>query len=89
MTKTQLIERVLEKAKAGTSKAQVEKAVADVLEAIKRGLKVDGEVILKGFGTFKTVLRKARTARNPNTGAPIEVPAKYAVKFTHSKTLLG
>jgi len=48
----------------------------------------DGDkVIIKGFGTFKRAKQNARTARNPQSGEAIEVPAKSVVKFKASKGL--
>ena len=43
--------------------------------------------MIHGFGTFTTKLRDARTARNPQTGETIEVPAKYALTFKPTSTL--
>ena len=43
--------------------------------------------MIKDFGSFKPVFRKARTGRNPKTGEAIEVAESKSVKFTASKTL--
>ena len=42
-------------------------------------------VIIRGFGTFKTVARAARTARNPRTGEEVLVPAKTVLSFKAAK----
>lgn len=42
---------------------------------------------IAGFGTFKAIRRAARKGRNPQTGDPINVPAKNVVKFKPSKAL--
>ena len=48
----------------------------------------DGEsVTLRGFGTFKPIDNPARTARNPKTGEPVNVPAKRRVSFVAGKDL--
>jgi DNA-binding protein HU-beta len=44
-------------------------------------------VTLIGFGTFSVSKRKARTGRNPRTGATIKIPAHKAPKFTAGKAL--
>ena len=44
-------------------------------------LKKSGKVTLVGFGTFSVSSRKARTGRNPQTGAPLKIPAKKVTKF--------
>ena len=40
---------------------------------------------MPGIGKLVLAHRKARTARNPQTGAPIKVPAKKVVKFRVAK----
>jgi DNA-binding protein HU-beta len=48
-------------------------------------LKKGESITFVGFGTFKTSQRKARTARNPQTGAPIKIKARRVVRFTAGK----
>jgi nucleoid DNA-binding protein len=43
------------------------------------------EVVMRGFGTFKAKLVPARTGRNPQTGAPVEIPEHIKVIFKPSK----
>ncbi|MGD8513933.1 MAG: HU family DNA-binding protein, partial [Deltaproteobacteria bacterium] len=45
------------------------------------------KIALVGFGTFLKVHRKARTGRNPQTGAKMNIKARNAVKFTPGKAL--
>ena len=52
-----------------------------------KALKKGDSITFVGFGTFKTSQRKARTARNPQTGAPIKIKARRVVRFTAGKTL--
>ncbi len=40
-----------------------------------------------GFGSFSTTRRAARTGRNPQTGAPVDVKASTAMKFSASSVL--
>jgi len=54
---------------------------------ITNGLAAGDTIRVTGFGTWSTKQRKARTATNPRTGAPIHVPAKRAVAFKAGKTL--
>lgn len=51
------------------------------LKEITKALKRGDEVVFRGFGRFTPVKREARTAYNPQTQEPIEVPAKTVVKF--------
>ena len=48
---------------------------------------VDAEVVLPGLGKLKATTRAARTGRNPQTGAPVEIPERMAVKFVAGKAL--
>ena len=79
MNKTELIDAVA--AKAGLSKADAKKAIDAVLGSIAEAVKGGDKVTLVGFGTFSVTERSARTGRNPQTGATIEIPAKKSVKF--------
>ena len=63
------------------TEATGEAAVKQVFDAVTRVLLKRGSVEINGFGEFALCQRKARVARNPRTGARIDVPAKVAVKF--------
>jgi len=61
-------------------------AMVNAFTDLVMGAVADGEkVSLVGFGSFGVVKRKARTGRNPATGAPINIPAKKVPKFTPGK----
>jgi nucleoid DNA-binding protein len=53
----------------------------------KAGAAEGDSITFVGFGTFKTSQRKARTARNPQTGAAIKIPKRRVVRFTAGKAL--
>ena len=58
-----------------------------MVEAITEELKEGNKVQLIGFGSFEVKTRAARTAFNPQTKKPIELPeTKYPV-FKASKAL--
>jgi DNA-binding protein HU-beta len=69
----------------GGSKAQAEKAVNCVLDNIKKNVKKGVNII--GFGSFSVGNRKARTGRNPQTGATIKIKASKTVRFRAGKAL--
>lgn len=48
---------------------------------------VDAEAVLPGLGKLKATTRAARTGRNPQTGEPVEIPERMAVKFSAGKAL--
>ena len=82
MNKAQLIDEV---AKVTCTKKEAEVAVDATLSAIQKALKKGDSVTLVGFGTFGVTKRKARTGRNPQTGAAIKIAAKKVVKFRVAK----
>jgi nucleoid DNA-binding protein len=71
----------------GTSKAEAAKALQSILDTITKALKKGESVTLVGFGTFKAASRKARTVRNPQTGAQIKLPKRRVPRFTAGKAL--
>lgn len=79
MTKQDLIEALAKKAVC--TKKEAAKALSVLLEEITKSLKAGKDVVLTGFGTFKVAKRKARTGRNPQTGATIKIPARKVVRF--------
>jgi len=81
-TKRDLVNEV---AKVTSSKKEASMAVEIVLGTIKNTLKKRDKVSLSGFGTFKTVKRKARKGRNPKTGEEIKVKSMHLVKFKAGK----
>ena len=64
-----------------------EEIVDEFINYVKNSLVQHEDVVIQGFGKFTTKLRDARTARNPQTGETIEVPAKYALTFKPTSTL--
>ena len=83
MTKAELIDKMA--GAADISKAAAGKAVDAAVEAITKAVKKGDKVALIGFGTFSLSKRKARTGRNPQTGATLKIPARKAPKFTAGK----
>ena len=85
MTKAELIDAVAKS--ADVSKADAEKTVGAFFDIVTSSAKSGDKVAWPGFGSFSTSKRKARVGRNPQTGAPVQVPASTAMKFTSSSTL--
>jgi DNA-binding protein HU-beta len=85
MTKEELIAKIAED--ADTTKVQAKAALESFIGSVKSSLKKGGKLTLVGFGTFSVTQRKARTGRNPQTGAAIEIKARKAAKFKASKDL--
>ena len=84
MTKKELIEKAA--LELGRSKGAAGKCVETIIEIIQGQMRQPGrEVVFRGFGTFKAKPVPARTGRNPQTGAPVEIPEHIKVVFKPSK----
>ena len=82
MNKGQLVEAVA--SELGESKASASRAIDAVIGCITDGIKEDQAVTIVGFGTFQRKERKGRTARNPATGQPMQIPPSTTVGFRPS-----
>lgn len=69
------------------SKKEAIECLNVLLGEIKSALKKGSTVTLTGFGTFTVAKRKARTGRNPRTGAPVKIPAMNVPRFKAGKDL--
>ncbi|ACA32218.1 HU family DNA-binding protein [Histophilus somni] len=85
MNKTDLIDAIA--GAAELNKKQAKAALEATLGAIAGSLKAGEAVQLIGFGTFKVNERKARTGRNPQTGAEIQIAASKVPAFVAGKAL--
>jgi DNA-binding protein HU-beta len=85
MNKASLVEKV--QAVLGGTKADAERAVDTVFDTITDSLKGGTDVSVAGFGIFASKKRAARTARNPRTGEPVQVPEMNVPKFRAAKAL--
>jgi len=84
MTKADLVEKLAKD--ADISKAAAVKALDSFIEAVIKTVKKGNKVALVGFGAFSVSKRKARTGRNPQTGATIKIAARKVPKFSAGKT---
>ncbi|GAA6146194.1 MAG: DNA-binding protein HU [Thalassolituus sp.] len=85
MNKSELIDAIA--ASADLPKAAAGRALDAMIEAVGGALKEGDQVALVGFGTFQVKERAARTGRNPQTGAPIEIKAAKVPGFKPGKAL--
>ncbi|WP_428240504.1 nucleoid-associated protein HU-beta [Gynuella sp.] len=85
VNKTELIDAVA--AGADIPKAAAGRALDAMIESVTNALKEGDQVVLVGFGTFAVKERAARTGRNPQTGAPIDIAAAKVPGFKAGKAL--
>jgi DNA-binding protein HU-beta len=72
---------------ANITKSKAEAAFNSLIQSITISLKKGQKVTIVGFGTFSVAKRKARTGRNPQTGAPIKIAARKVPKFSPGSDL--
>ena len=85
MNKSELIDAIAEK--GGLSKADAGKALDATIASVTEALRSGDTVTLVGFGTFGVKERAARTGRNPQTGATLEIKASKVPSFKAGKGL--
>ena len=69
----------------GLSKVETETVVEGFFLCVIDALKNQESIEIRGFVTFKVKERKPRTARNPKTGAKVELGKRYVPMFKVSK----
>ena len=87
MNKKDLAKKILERNTTLDSQAQVARILDSMIDVIAETLATGEEVNIKGLVKFKKVKRAARTGRNPQTGAAIQIPEKEVVVAKASKSL--
>jgi DNA-binding protein HU-beta len=85
VNKSQLIDKIADG--ADISKASASRALDSFVDAITGALKEGDQVALVGFGSFVVRERSARTGRNPQTGATIDIAAAKVPAFKAGKAL--
>ncbi|HEU4397635.1 MAG TPA: HU family DNA-binding protein [Actinomycetota bacterium] len=63
------------------ARADVDRVLGSLIQHTQVAVKKGDRVSLVGFGTFERQDRKARTARNPRSGAPVKVKATKVPRF--------
>ncbi len=86
MTKSELTERLAELS-PHLYQRDVERIITAIFDEISRALSRGERVELRGFGAFAVKRREARVARNPRTGAHVDVAEKHIPFFKTGKQL--
>lgn len=83
MNKEELVQEIAKKSK--TTQKEVAEILTTFIDVVERTTAKGKKVTLVGFGTFQAKKRAARTGRNPQTGAEIEIPEKTVPTFSPGK----
>ena len=85
MTKADIVNAIA--AETGFTKTDIAEIVEGFLSSVIGALSQGEHIEIRGFGTFKTVQRAPRIARNPRKGEVIKIPARNLPVFQPSKEL--
>lgn len=85
ISKKEFITKVAEK--TGRPRKEIDRILDAVLETIKEEVLKGNTIKLVGFGKFELKKYAPSTARKPNTGEKVQVPARSKVMFTPGKEL--
>ena len=85
MNKSDLVSAIADH--SGLSKADSARALEATTSAITGALAKGDSVAITGFGSFLVRARAARSGRNPQTGATIQIKASNAPAFKAGKLL--
>ena len=86
MIRSELIEKLVA-TNPDLAARDVDAIVECFFEEVVAQLAEGGRVELRGFGTFSTRDRDARTGRNPRTGTAVEIDAKRVPHFKPGKEM--
>lgn len=85
MNKVDMVRSIVER--HGITRATAVEIVDDIFNDIEAACVANEPVKVPGFGIFRVRDRAARVGRNPQTGAPVKIPAKRVFKFVPAKAL--
>ena len=85
VTKKEIVRRISERAQL--TQLKTKEIVQWTFDAIIETLIAEGRIELRNFGVFEVKQRKPRKARNPRTGARVDVEAKNVVTFQPGKDM--
>jgi nucleoid DNA-binding protein len=85
VTRTELAQRIAQA--TGLTRIETEAVLGGLAVLVEDALVRGERVEWRGFGVFDVQLRAARTARNPGSGAPVEIPARRVPVFRPAREL--
>ena len=86
VTKSELVQAVSERS-PDLTRRHAEMVVNTIFECMRDALVEGDRIEIRGFGSFHVRLRGPRTARNPRTGAVVDIQEKRVPFFKVGKEL--
>ncbi|MBN1398508.1 MAG: integration host factor subunit beta [Bacteroidetes bacterium] len=85
MTKADIVDVIA--SATGLTKVETEAVVDGFITTVIGAMRDGKNIEIRGFGSFKVKKRKSRVARNPRTGAQVNVDEHYVPIFKVSKEM--
>jgi DNA-binding protein HU-beta len=85
LNKTELVAKIA--ASTGQSQATVDAVLGGLFDTLAESVGSGTKVSIPGWLAVERTSRAARTGRNPQTGATIEIPAGHSVKISAGSKL--
>jgi nucleoid DNA-binding protein len=85
VTKKEIVKTISDE--IGLTQLKTKEIVQKTFDAIVETLVEERRIELRNFGVFEVKRRAARRARNPRTGAKVDVPEKFVVTFKPGKEM--
>jgi integration host factor subunit alpha len=85
ITKAHIVERLF--GKNLFTKGESAQIIETLFELIKQSLEHGEDVLISSFGKFSVHAKHQRRGRNPQSGAPIQLPPRRVVTFHYSVRL--
>lgn len=85
LNKSELVAKIA--AGTGESQATVDRVLGGLFDTLAESVSAGTKVSIPGWLAVERTSRAARTGRNPQTGATIEIPAGFSVKVSAGSKL--
>ncbi len=85
MTKADIVDVIA--SATGLTKVETEAVVDGFITTVIGAMRDGKNIEIRGFGSFKVKKRKSRVARNPRTGAQVNVDEHFVPTFKVSKEM--
>jgi len=88
MVRSELLQKLCNQ-HPGLLRRDIKKILHIIFDEISQALCRGENIEIRGFGMFKTVLRKARIGKNPKNLEIVQIPEKRTVRWKMSKTFFN
>jgi len=88
MVKSELVQKLCNM-HPNVLRKDIEKVLETIFSEMVESLCNGKNIEIRGFGSYKVVVKKARTGRNPKNSQSVQIQEKKAIKWKMSKILFN